>query len=137
MQPRINLGRIFTVAPAIVASCAATVPLSELAATPNLYEGKRVHTCGWATNHFEDMKITVLADDKSNSDVPGLGVDWAEPVGQQLTEIDGELVSTPPKQRCITGSIRRLCEPKAVQSEGQRIICVSTAHPYQWVIDQD
>ena len=105
-----------------LAACASTqaprIELAELAGSPESYRGQVVRTCGWATNAFEDVQITVSLG--RGPEVRGFEADWRE----------GTAAIVDPEWRCVTGRIEPICgDPDA--------LCISTGSPYTWVLIEE
>lgn len=96
------------------------VDLRTVATNPASYRGQIVRTCGYATNAFENISITVAPS--RSRETPGLEVHWKESAHRIAS----------PEWRCVTGRIEPTCG-----NAGPSDICVSTGSPYQWAIVED
>jgi len=123
-----DLGQILA-ALIVLSSCTSSeTQLSEIAAHPRDYNGRLVTTCGWATNEFEDLNITIGHEGAARDGAKGLAVEWCE----------NEPKTRGPTLQCITGTI----EPAYGQSvdEADRkpgtMFAISTGSPFGWWMRQ-
>jgi len=80
----------------VLSSCTSPeTQLSEIAAHPRDFNGRVVTTCGWATNEFEDLNLTVDHEGAARDGAKGLAVEWCE----NSAETRG------PVRQCVTGTI--------------------------------
>lgn len=96
------------------------IELETLVASPLEFREQVVTTCGWATNQFENVKITTERRGFNR----GFGMRWL-PTEQETTRS---------QWKCVTGKIVPSCGWDTYGDPS--IICVSTGHGFEFVLQQ-
>jgi hypothetical protein len=105
------------------------IDLAKLAANPRTYIGKQVTTCGWATNQFEDVALTVSEDREA---AQGLEVQWCKSAPKTQR----------PTYQCLSGTIGTVGDvsPDIAENKPQdgpnRVVVIHNGSPFPWEIRQ-
>lgn len=124
MKPNFTILFLCAIPLSACTTIAEPISIGQLSVSNHSEEEKIIKTCGWASNEFENVRITEHRDENWRKTAKGFGVQW----------LPDEPKTNGAEWRCITGKVIPKCGWDTYNNPEET--CVNTGHSHDWVIVQ-